>query len=198
MIVRDLFQNVAEERIIARAVYEDYRKPQEIDEWISKYYSQLMKLKSSKVRKSDMMFFLMGVRYPDDLFAYGDVSGITYEDVKHGVDRLYSIELLNYRQYASLYVPDYTVKCFGEEVVATEALREYGWNGYDKAIVCPEDVRRKVIQAMSDMTHEMFPSDSLYYDRCRKQFRKVYEGKEVPQWEAEEMRNDYPLKFIIW
>lgn len=94
----------------------------------------------------------------------------------------YGIEYLNYRQYASLYVPDYTVQRYGSEVVASEALREYGWNGYDDKIVCTDDFRIRVLQELDEMKQKLYLTDADYFDRCRKQFRKAYEGKEVPQW----------------
>lgn len=182
MIVRDLFQNVPEERIIARAIFEDRCKPENINGRITKYYAQLIKLKSSKVRKSDMMFFMSVVCDNREDRIYANVSGFSYSDVKAGTECYYGIELLNYRQYASLYVPDYTVQRYGKEVVASEALREYGWNGYDNKIVCTEDFRIRVLQTLEDMKQELYLADINYMERCRKQFLKAYEGKEVPQW----------------
>jgi hypothetical protein len=185
MVVRDLFQNIPEENIIARAIFEDDCKPQNLYGWITKYYAQLIKLKTSKIRKSDMMFYL-SVDYDKDLKRIcGDVSGFTYEDVKNGVDCYYALEFEYPRQYASLYVPDFTVQCYGEEAVAAEALREYGWNGYDDKIVCPDDMRLKVLKALYGMKTELFISHHSNYDRCRAQFRAAYEGKEVPQWKVE-------------
>ncbi|MCR4656166.1 MAG: hypothetical protein K5770_08065 [Lachnospiraceae bacterium] len=204
MIVRDMFHDVPEERIIARAIFEDRCRPENIYGWITKYYAQLIKLKSAKVKKSDMMFFMSVVS--DDREApdseegmsdvsgakppfnrggriYADVSGFSYEDIKAGSESYYGIEFLNYRQYASLYVPDYTVQLYGKEVVASEALREYGWNGYDDKIVCTDEFRVRVLQALDNMKQELYPADINYMDRCRKQFCKAYEGKEVPQWE---------------
>lgn len=184
MIVRDLFQNIPEEKIIARAILEDRCKLQEIYGWITKYYAQLVKLKSIKVRKSDMMFYLDFISNIKDDNVYADVSGILYNDIKAGKECYYGIECLDYKHYAALYVPDYTVQLYGEEVVASEALREYGWNGYDDEILCPDEMRIRVLQALEDMKHEISLSDCNYIDRCKKQFRKAYEGKDVPQWEC--------------
>lgn len=199
MIVRDMFHNVPEERIIARAIFEDRCKPENINGWITKYYAQLIKLKSSKVRKSDMMFFMSVVCDDWEDRIYANVSGFSYSDVKAGIESYYGIEYLNYRQYASLYIPDYTVQRYGKEVVASEALREYGWNGYDNKIVCTEDFRVRVLKALDDMKQELYLADINYMDRCRKQFRKAYEGKKVPQWEdaataegAKDNRSDTP------
>lgn len=183
MIVREVLQSVPEERIIARAIFADNWEIQKINDWITKYYSQLIKLKSSKVRKSDMMFYLTVKKDNKDSRLCTVVSGITYSDVKNGIDDIYGIEFLNYRQYASLYVPDYTIQRYGKEVVASEALREYGWNGYDSNIVCPDDMRLKVLQSFADMKQEIYPIDCNYYTRCRLQFCKAYEGKAVPQYE---------------
>ncbi|KIR03543.1 hypothetical protein P261_02358 [Lachnospiraceae bacterium TWA4] len=58
MIIRDLFQTCDEVKVIARAILEDRCKPETIDNWITKYYAQLIKSRSSKVQKSDMMFYL--------------------------------------------------------------------------------------------------------------------------------------------
>lgn len=185
MVVRDMFQNIPEERIIARAIFEDRCEPQNINGWITKYYAQLVKLKSSKVRKSDMMFYMAVVSDDDDRI-YADVSGFSYADIKAGNECYYGIEYLNYRQYASLYVPDYTVQCYGSEVVASEALREYGWNGYDDKIVCTDDFKIRVLQELVDMKQKLYLTDANYFDRCRKQFRKAYEGKDIPQWEDAE------------
>ena len=182
MIVRDLFQNIPEENIIARAIFEDRCKPQNLNGWIIKYYAQLVKLKSSKVRKSDMMFYL-SVACDDEDRIYANVSGFSYVDIKAGNECYYAIEYLNYSQYASLYVPDYMVQRYGEEVIASEALREYGWSGFDKNIICPDEVKLGVLQALDGMKQELFLTDCNYYDRCRKQFCNTYEGKEVTQWE---------------
>ncbi len=182
MVVRDVLQNVPEERIIARAIFEDRCMPQELYGWITKYYAQLVKLKNCKIRKSDMMLYFTVYNDKDENRIFGDVSGFEYEDIKNGSDETYGIEYLNYRQYAALYVPDYSVQIYGEEVIASEALREYGWNGYEDSIVCPDDMRLKVLQALYHMKQKIFLPEKNYYDRCREQFRKAYEGKEVPQW----------------
>ena len=122
MVVRDLFYEVDEVRVIARAIFEDNTKRESVDGWIRKYYAQLTKLKNSKVRKSNMMFYL-SVNC-DEKRQYGSVSGFEYSDVKAGKEIYYAIEYLNNRKYASLYVPEYTVQRYGKEVVAAEALRE--------------------------------------------------------------------------
>ena len=82
MVVRDMFQNIPEERIIARAIFEDRCKPQNINSWITKYYAQLVKLKSSKVRKSDMMLYMSVVSDEEDDRIYANVSGFSYADIK--------------------------------------------------------------------------------------------------------------------
>ena len=171
MIVRDLFRNVPEERIIARAIFEDRCKPENIYGWITKYYAQLVKLKSTKVRKSDMMFYLSVVCNDGEDRIYANVSGFSYDDIKAGNECYYEIEYLDYRNYSALYVPDYMVQCYGEEVVASEALREYGWNGYDDKIVCTDDFRIRVLLALDDMKQELYLADTYYFDRCREQFR---------------------------
>lgn len=194
MVIRDMFQASDDVNVIARAIFEDRCKPQDINDWITKYYAQLKKIKSSKVRKSDKMFYLSVVTDYDTDRIYGNVSGFTYADVKTGNECYYGIEYLNCRQYASLYVPDYTVQRYGEEVVASEALREYGWNGFDARIECPDEIRLEILKALSDMKQKIFLTDRNYYDRCREQFRKAYEGKIVPQWDdartAEGVRNN--------
>lgn len=158
MIVRDLLCENDEARVIARAVFEDGFKRERTDNWIAIYYTLLVKLRESKVRKSEMMFFLSVEKEDERL--YGNVSGFSYSDIKDGYTIPYAVEVLNYRRYAGLYVPDYTVQRYGSEVVAAEALREYGWHGCAETIVCPEEVR--------------------------KQFCASYEGKEVPMWEGAE------------
>lgn len=183
MVVRDLFHEVDEVRVIARAIFEDNTKHESVDGWITKYYAQLTKLKSSKVRKSDMMFYL-SVNC-DEKRQYGSVSGFEYGDVKAGKEIYYAIEYLNNRKYASLYVPEYTIQRYGKEVVASEALREYGWNGYDDNIICPDAIRRQVVVALETMETGIFPVDKEYFNRCRKQFRLSYEGKEIPLWEED-------------
>lgn len=183
MIVRDLFSGVDEARIIARAIFEDGRKEATEDNWITKYYSQLTKLKNSKVRKSSMMLYF-SVNSSDDRL-YGVVSGFEYKDIKAGYRIYYGIEYLNVKKYAALYVPEYTVQRYGKEVVAAEALREYGWNRYDENIVCPDDVRKRVIEEFNNMESGIFPVDVNYLTRCQKQFTLTYEGKEVPMWEED-------------
>lgn len=183
MIVRDLFYEVDDARVIARAIFEDHSEREDVDDWITKYYAQLTKLKNSKVRKSDMMFYL-SVNCEDDRL-YGMVSGFKYGDVKAGNEIYYAIEFLTYRKYAALYVPEYTVQRYGKEVVAAEALREYGWNGYDKSILCPDDIRKQVVENLESMETGIFPTDIKYRVRCRKQFKLSYEGKETPLWEED-------------
>lgn len=183
MVLRDVFQNVQEERIIARAIFEDRCKPEDIYGWITKYYAQLVRLKSGKISKSDMMFYLSVNSDEEEDRIYGRVSGFLYEDIKVGNECYYGIAHLSYRRYASLFVPDYTVQRYGDEVVASEALCEYGFNGYDTKIICPDDMRLKVLKALDDMKQELFLTDYNYYDRCREQFCKAYESKSVPQWE---------------
>lgn len=183
MVVRDLFYEVDEVRVIARAIFEDNTKHESVDGWITKYYAQLTKLKNSKVRKSDMMFYL-SVNC-DEKRQYGSVSGFEYGDVKAGKEIYYAIEYLNSRKYASLYVPEYTVQRYGKEVVAAEALREYGWNGYDDNIICPDAIRSQVVEVLETMETGIFPVDKDYFARCRKQFRLSYEGKTIPLWEED-------------
>lgn len=183
MIVRDLFHKMEDSRIIARAIYEDDSKTDTVDNWITKYYAQLTKLKNSKVSKSGMMLYLSVVR--DEGRQYGHVSGFKYGDIKAGITMYYAIEYLNIKKYASLYVPEYTVQRYGKEVVAAEALREYGWNGYDVRIICPDDVRKKVVEELATMETGIFPMDKDYFERCRKQFKLSYEGKQVPLWEED-------------
>jgi len=180
MVVRDLFNLSDEIRVIARTIFEDEVQKEELDDWIIKYYAQLVKLKNSKIRKSDMMFYL-SVGYDSGRYR-GDVSGFYYNDVKRGIKKLYSLILKNCRQYASLYVPDYTIQKYGYEVVASEALREYGWNDYDEKIVCPSNVREQIIREIANMEYGLFPTDDIYYERCKRQFKAFYEGKNVPQW----------------
>lgn len=178
MLVRDLFFEVDEVRVIARAIFEDKSKCESVDAWITKYYAQLTKLKNSKVRKSSMMFYL-SVNC-DEKWQYGSVSGFEYSDIKAGNEIYYAIEFLNNRKYASLYVPEYTVQRYGKEVVAAEALREYGWNGYDESIICPDAFRKQVVEALEFMESGIFPMDEDYFTRCRKQFKLFYEGKMIP------------------
>lgn len=184
MMVRDMFLGSDDARVIARAIFEDRCKPQDIYCWMTKYYAQLMKLKSAKVRKSNMMFYLSVLVNEDDYDRiYANVSGFSYEDIKDDLTCFLAIEGLDYKRYASLYVPDYTVQRYGAEVVASEALREYGWNGFDKSIVCPDSMRIKILEALDDMKQEIFLVDKNYFNRCRSQFRKSYECKSVPQWD---------------
>lgn len=184
MQVRDMFLGSDDARVIARAIFEDRCKPQDIYCWMTKYYAQLMKLKSAKVRKSNMMFYLSVLVNEDDYDRiYANVSGFSYEDIKDDLTCFLAIEGLDYKRYASLYVPDYTVQRYGAEVVASEALREYGWNGFDKSIVCPDSMRIKILEALDDMKQEIFLVDKNYFNRCRSQFRKSYECKSVPQWD---------------
>lgn len=185
MIVRDLFDSSDEARVIARAIFEDRCEEEEIPAWISKYYSQLVKLKSAKVKKSNMMIYLSAKYDAEESWYQGDISGVSYEEIKADKLQYYSIWILDHKQYASLYVPDYTVQCFGTEVVASEALREYGMNGYDPSIECPEATRQAVLSALSDMKQELFETDNIYLERCLKHFIAAYEGKEVPQWKRE-------------
>ena len=184
MIVRDMFVASDDARVIARAIFEDRCRPQNLYGWITKYYAQLMKLKSAKVRKSDIMFYMSVLVDEDDNDRlYANVSGFYYEDIKDDLTCFLAIEALDYNHYAALYVPDYTVQRYGEEVVAAAALREYGWNGFDKTIVCPDSMRIKILEALDDMKQEIFLIDKHYFDRCRSQFRKSYECKSVPQWD---------------
>lgn len=183
MVVRDLFHEIDDVRVIARAIFEDKAKSESVDDWITKYYAQLTKLKNSKVRKSNMMFYFSVCC--DEKRQYGSVSGFEYRDVKAGKEIYYAIEYLNNRQYASLYVPEYTVQRYGKEVVAAEALREYGWNGYDDNIICPDSIHSQVVEVLETMETGIFPVDKEYINRCRKQFRLSYEGKEIPLWEED-------------
>lgn len=183
MIVKDLFQITNDSRVIARAIFEDHCSPQDIYGWITKYYAQLVKLKSIRVRKPKMMFYMCVTSDDDYKSIYASVCGYLYEDILNKTVIGYSIEDLSYRDYASLYVPDYTVQRYGEEVVASEALREYGWTGFDKKIECPDEVRLAVIKELYGMKQEIFLTDINYYDRCREQFCKFIEGKPIPQWD---------------
>ena len=174
MVVRELFWGLDDARVIARAIFEDHAKNEKVDGWIQAYFALLSKLKNRKIRKSSMMFYLSVVC--DENRQYADVSGFEYVDIKAGRERYFTIENLNARQYASLYVPEYTVQTYGQEVVAAEALREYGWNGYDESIICPEVVRRRVLEILETMETGIFPPDKDYFTCCRKQFKLFYEG----------------------
>ena len=185
MILRDLFIETEDVQIIARAIFEDKTTPGDVDFWIRKYYAQLRKLKMSKVHKSNMMFYFSVNRNEERL--YGCVSGFDYEDIKAGYEIYYAIEGLEYKKYASLYVPEYTVQRYRKEVVAAEALREYGWNGFDKTIVCPDNVRTKIHASLEMMKSGIFPTDKDYFSRCRKQFVCAFEGKPVPLWEEDKL-----------
>lgn len=178
MIVRDLFHGVDEIRVIARAIFEDDTNSEFVDSWITKYYALFTKLKNSKVSKSDMMFYLSVCC--DTERQYGSVSGFEYDDVQTGKEKYYAIDYLNNRKYASLYVPEYTVQRYGKEVVAAEALREYGWNGYDESIIGADGIREKVVKALETIETGLFPVDNEYYARCRKQFKLSYEGSSIP------------------
>ena len=69
--------------------------------------------------------------------------------------------------------------------MAAEALREYGWNGYDTNIICPNDIRERVKEAIKHMESGIFPMDESYIVRCRRQFKLSYEGEKVPMWEED-------------
>lgn len=167
MLIRDLLRKIPEEVIIAHAILADRCLPDEVDGWITKYYALLFKLKKTKVKNSALMFYLSTV---NDKFTYGDVCGFLYNDIKaRKVCRL-AIGDLSYMEYASLYVPDYTIECYGEEVVAGEALREYGWNNFDKNIICPANLKVAVRKILKDMKHELFLSDNRYMMRCQMEF----------------------------
>lgn len=186
MILRDLFQSVDAATVIARAIYEDHCRPENINGWMTKYYAQFVRLRDSKVRKSDYMLY-MNV-FLDDEDEYGEevlssIDGFSYEDIKADEECFLGIEGLHYKNYASLYVPDYSIQRYGMEVVAGEALREYGWNGYDTSIECPDEMRIAILKALDDMESGLFLIDENYFNRCRMQFVNAHEGKEVPQWE---------------
>ena len=141
-------------------------------------------LKSAKVRKSDTMMLL--TVYKEDHRLYGGVIGIEYADIVADKIEYYAIEDLEYHQYAALYVPDYTIQIYGEEVTASEALREYGFNRYNENIKCPDEIRLSVLRALDGMQSKIFmPEDKDYDKKCIKQFRAEYEGKPVPQWESD-------------
>lgn len=183
MIVRDLFDKTDDVQVIARAIFEDRCLPQNIYQWITKYYSQIQMLKSVKAHKSDMMLF-MDV-YEEDRRLYGDISGVEFADVVADKVEFYALELLDLKQYAMLYVPDYSILLYGEEVIASEALRELGFHGYDENIKCPDEIRLKVLKALDGMQQEIFKNgDREYAKKCIKQFRAEHEGRTVPQWEA--------------
>ncbi|MBO5389999.1 MAG: hypothetical protein J6A59_18030 [Lachnospiraceae bacterium] len=54
--------------------------------------------------------------------------------------------------------------------MVVEALREHGWNRYDVKIICPDDVRKKVVEELATMKTGIFPMDKDYFGRCRKKF----------------------------
>lgn len=177
MLVRELLSEVDEARIIARAILEDDNSRSETDAWITKYYALLTKLKGTKVNKSDMMLLLTVDR--DEERMYGNVSGIKFGDIKAGNTIFYALEFSNYKSYASLYVPEYTVQKFGKEVVAAEALREYGFRDYDDTIKCPENVRKKVFEELKTMKSGIFPINwDAYLAKCKEEFRLYYKGKD--------------------
>lgn len=182
MVVGEVLRAADETRVIARAILEDCCEPEKVDNWIVKYYAQLMRLRECETQKSDIMFYFSVVTDHDERI-YGQVSGFFYEDIKEDVECYLGVELLECEQYASLYVPDYSISRYGEEVIASEALREYGFNSYDEEIRCPEDTKKAIKDALANMKRELFFTDVNYYDRCRLQFCKAYEGKEIPQWE---------------
>lgn len=179
MVVRDLLCETDEARVIARAIYEDGFGTEDVEGWITKYYAQFTELKNSKVFRFETMLLLQ-VNCENNRY-YGDVSGLEYSDIKKGKTICYAIEFLDVCQYASLYVPLYTVQRYGKEVVAAEALREYGWNGYDENIVCPDSIRVQIREALVDMKSGIFPVDQEYLTRCKAQFELEFDT-EFLQW----------------
>lgn len=185
MVVKDLFHGVDPARVIARSILEDGFSKEEFDGWITKYYAQFMELQKSKTRRTDMMLHLSVICHSGG--QYGCVGGFKYEDIKRNEEIEYAIEGLHTRQYASLYVPEYTVQRYGKEVVAGEVLREYGFHGYDDSVICPAEVRKKIWNLLENKGIEsgIFPTDENYLQRCMKQFKLAYEGKKVPLWEED-------------
>lgn len=176
MNLRDLFNDVDEALVIARAVFEDKTKNEEIDGWITKYYAQLTRLKEIQTHKSGIMIYL-GTLLSDKNAIEGDISGIEYSDIKNGEEELYAIEYLDEEDYASLFVPQHSIDTYGKEVVAAECLREYGWNNHDESIICPNEVRESVFEALTTMESGLFKADKKYHDCCIQEFVDFYEGK---------------------
>lgn len=116
---------------------------------------------------------------------YGIICGLEYSDIKMGEVIHYAIEYLVYKKYASLYVPEYSIQRYKKEVVASEILREYGWNNWDRSVVCSKDSRKRVKEELNSIESGIFPIDKNYFIRCRKQFVQSYDGKETPLWEED-------------
>lgn len=182
MVLRELFDCTDDVAVIARAIFEDGIKDEKLDGWITKYFAQLSKLRKTKIYKSDTMLYFSTESKNGKVC--GDVSGLEYSDLKAEKMYAYTIAYLNCKQYASLYVPDETIKLFGCEAVVAEALREYGWNGYDTTIVCPSKIRGEIKNLLKNMSHDLSSlEDKFYFERCRQEFVAYYEGRYVPQWE---------------
>lgn len=177
MVVRDLLNKSDPVRVIARTIFEDRTRPDEYDGWITKYYAQFVKLKESKIRKSDMMFCMHVIK--EDCKKYTLPYGIKYKELKAGKAEGYAIEYLYPGKYSALYVPDYMVKTFGVEIVAAEALKEYGWNRYDSTIVCSEEIREQIKKMIPEMETGLFviKDEETYDEKCKREFCKWYEGK---------------------
>lgn len=178
MIIRDLLNNSDTVRLIARTIFEDRRKPEEYDGWITKYYAQLVKLRESKIRKSHMMFCMPVCEEKGKIYTLP--YGMKYQDIKKGEEERYAIEYYAPSQYAAVYVPSPIVETFGVEVVAAEALKEYGWNGYDNKIICPEDIREQIKRTISKVeTGLLVIRDEKNFDeKCKREFCRWYEGRE--------------------
>ena len=211
MIVRDLFTMTDTAAVIARALFEDQCSPKELDGWIKKYYAQIQEIERVKARRYDGMLYFSTLRlnkertdwrendcgfmYPVTFKVYdhsepayeGVVSGFSYEDIQAGRREFYGIEGLTAKQFANLYVPDYTIFRFGLEVVASEALREYGWNGHDPRYMCPRSVKEKVLELLPGLTSELEPINFRYYERCRNEFLCYCEGR-LPRCYEKEAR----------
>lgn len=159
MVVRDIMKNVNEVEIIARAIFEDHFEIEEFNKWITKYYAQLTQIRNSKVIYSDLMIYFSVVTDDLDGRIYGDVSGFDYKDIKASKTIYYGVEDLDVEKYASIYVPMYSIQSYGVNVVASEILREYGWNIYDESIVCPDDVRNSILKALIGIKSELKLTD---------------------------------------
>lgn len=175
MIVRDLFQKTDVVRVVAKAIFEDRWKESAVDGWITKYYAQFTQMKDIRVRSSEyMLYFSVG---EEENQYYGDVGGFYYPDIKGNNPVCYSITAMGMRKYASLYIPDHTIQVYGVETVASEVLREYGWNGYDDKYVCPEETRAKIREFYKTLKHELFLPKEGYRETCLEEFSKYMRRK---------------------
>lgn len=175
MILKDLLSEIDEAKLIARTLFADRCELQDLYCWIIKYYAQLIELKNSEVQPSDLMMLLTFTE--DDNEIYGDISGVDYTEIIASNEQIYAIEFFDCSEYASLYVPEYSIQCFGKEIVAAEALCEYGCNGFDETIKCPQEMFGKVIEALSDMEQEVTVTDKAYYEECKWEFCEAMRRK---------------------